>query len=389
MKVHALLSPSSASRWLVCTPSARLESILPDRAGAAADEGTLAHSVGELILRFKLGEITKQKYSVELKKLQKNPLYNENLHSHAEDYSVFVLERYTAAQNRTKDALIFLERKLDMTEWIPEGFGTGDCIIIADGVLEIIDLKYGKGVLVSAIENKQMMTYALGALNSFGFLYDVVSVRMTIFQPRLDNYSTFEITVDDLLQWAKTCLKPRALLAYNGEGEFIPGPHCQFCKAKAQCRTLADYNLQLAKYDFKKPELLKDHEISEILERAANFKSWVSSVEEFARAEAIENGKKWPGFKLVEGRSNRTYSDDEKVAAILIENGYKEEEIFTKNLIGITAMEKLLSKNVFADLITPFIVKPPGKPTLVPESDKRPEWNSAEAAAKDFAGIEN
>ena len=366
-----------------------MEATFPDRAGVAADEGSLAHSVGELILQFKLGEITKQKYSVELKKLQKNALYNKDLQSHAEDYALFVLEHYAEAQSRSKDALIFLERRLDMTEWIPEGFGTGDCVIIADGVMEIIDLKYGKGVLVSATENKQMMAYALGALHGFSFIYDINTVRMTIFQPRLDNYSTFEISVDDLMDWAESYLKPRAALAFNGEGEFVPGSHCQFCKAKAQCRALADYNLELAKHDFAKPELLEDVEISSILERAAAFKSWINSVEEFAQVEAIENGKKWPGFKLVEGRSNRTYGDAEKVASVLTENGYAEDKIYTKNLLGITAMEKMLSRGTFAELLNPFIIKPPGKPTLVEESDKRPEWNSAEAAAKDFAGIEN
>lgn len=387
MKAHALLSPSSASRWLACTPSARVEATFPDRAGSAAEEGTLAHAVGEVILRHKIGEITKQKYGVELKKLQKHELYTEDIYTHSENYALFVLERFAEAQSRTKDALIILERRLDMTEWIPEGFGTGDCVIIADGVMEIVDLKYGKGVLVSATENKQMMAYALGALHGFDFLYDIHTVRMTIFQPRLDNYSSYEVPVDALMAWAETYLKPRAALAFEGKGEFSPGAHCQFCKAKAQCRALADYNLELARHDFAKPELLEDIEISDILSKAAFFKSWINSVEEFALTEALA-GKKWPGFKLVEGRSNRTYGDTEKVASILTENGYTEDKIYTKNLLGITAMEKLLSKVTFAELLNPFIIKPPGKPTLVSESDKRPEWNSAEAAAKDFAGIE-
>ncbi len=389
MKAHALLSPSSASRWLACTPSAKLEAKFPDKAGDAAAEGTLAHSVGELILHFKLGDITKQKYQVELKKLQKNKFYNEDLHSHSDDYSVFVLERYAEAQARTKDALIFLERRLDMTEWIPEGFGTGDCVIIADGVMEIIDMKYGKGVLVSATENKQMMVYGLGSLHAFDFLYDIHTIQMTIFQPRLNNYSTYELSVQELREWSENELKPKAKAAFEGKGEFLAGPHCQFCKAKAQCRALAEFNLELAKYDFAKSELLADDEISEVLEKAAAFKSWIGAVEEFALSEAIDKGKKWPGFKLVEGRSNRTYTDEKEIAKTLMGNGYESDKIYQPTkLITITAMEKLLSKGVFTELLNPFIVKPPGKPMLVELTDKRPEWNSLDAIIKDFEGVE-
>lgn len=394
MKAHALLSPSAASRWLACTPSARLEATMPDKAGEAAAEGTLAHTIGELISRYKLGLITQQKYSTELKKAKKDPLYNDDLYNHADDYSVFVMESFAEAQSRSKDAIIELEHKIDITAYVPEGFGTGDCIIISAGILDIIDMKYGKGVLVSATNNKQMMLYALGALDEFGYLYGIEKIRMTIFQPSLENYSTYEITAEDLEAWAENELKPKAKLAFDGEGEFVAGPHCQFCKVRAKCRALAEYNLELAKHDFGKPELLNDQEIAEILDKAAAFKSWVSSVEEHALTEAVDNGKHWPGYKLVEGRSNRTYTDETKVSETLIENGWPEDKIFKPaSLIGITAMEKLLTKGTFSELLGGLVDKPQGKPTLVEVSDKRPEWNSTEqrasAAAKEFEHVTN
>jgi hypothetical protein len=388
MAQHAILSPSGASRWLACTPSARLEEGFPDRSGEAAKEGTLAHSLGELIIRAKEQLITKPKYQVELASIKKNSLFEDNMFDYAEDYALFVLERFAEAQSRTKDAQLFLEQKLNLTDYVPEGFGTGDAIIIADGVLDIIDLKYGKGVPVTAEENKQMMLYSLGALKQFDFLYAIDSVRMTIYQPRLDSISTYEMTVTDLHHWAKTELVPKARLAFDGEGEFVPGKHCQFCKAKAVCKANADEQLQLAKYDFAKETLLKDEEISDILSRADAFKKWVTAVEEYALIEAVENNKKWPEFKLVEGRSNRIYSDETAVAKVLVEKGFEEDKLYTKKLLGITAMEKAITKAEFNTLLNPFIIKPPGKPTLVPVSDKRPEYNSVEGAIADFQNIE-
>lgn len=275
---------------------------------------------------------------------------------------------------------------------MPEGFGTGDCIIISAGVLEIIDMKYGKGVLVSATENKQMMLYALGAVDEFDYLYGVDKVRMTIFQPRLENFSSYEISTSDLLAWGENELKPKAQLAFDGDGEFVAGSHCQFCKVKAQCRALAEFNLELAKHDFAKAELLTDAEISEILERAAAFKSWVNAVEEFALTEAIENGKVWPGYKLVEGRSNRVYKDQTVITNRLVTAGWPKDKIMEpQELLGITALEKLITKGTFSELLADQVIKPQGKPTLVEESDKRPVWNSSEAkneaAAKEFANI--
>lgn len=384
MSAHAILSPSGAHRWLSCTPSARLEQQFPDKAGEAAAEGTLAHSLGELILKLKLKKISKQVYQRDFKKIETNELYDHAMQEHAESYSVFVLERYYEAQSHTKDAVIYLEHKLNLTEYVPEGFGTGDCVIIADGTMEIIDLKYGKGVLVTADNNKQMMLYALGALKDFNFVYDIDKVRMTIFQPRIDNFSTFELSVDDLLIWAEEDLRPKAKQAFAGEGEFNPGTHCQFCKAKAVCKANADYNLELARYDFKLPELLDEDEIADILGRAKNFTNWLESVLTYALHEAI-NGKKWPGFKLVAGRSNRTYSDEAAVANKLLEKGFAEDLIYKRELLGITAMEKAIGKKTFTEVLNELLIKPPGKPALAPLSDKREELNSLADVQKDFA----
>ena len=383
---HATLPPSGAERWLNCTPSARLEEQFPNVSGEAAAEGTLAHALGELILKRKLGLISRQKYKSELINIEKNSLYSSEMLGYADDYALFVVEQYNEAQAHTKDALILLEQKIDLTSFVPEGFGTGDAIIVADRVMYLIDLKYGKGVEVSAENNKQMMLYALGALDKFDYLYGIDTVRMSIFQPRLNNYSGFEMPVAELRQWAKDDLIPKAKLAFAGEGEYIAGAHCKFCKAKAVCRANAEMNLQLAKYDFQKEELLTDDEIADVLMRASLFKSWINAVEEYALEEAVK-GKRWPGHKLVEGRSNRAYIDEKQVADKLLQNGYQEDAIFTKKLLTITNMEKAITKAKFNDLLNPLIVKPPGKPTLVPQSDKRPEYNSAEAAKQDFQNI--
>lgn len=384
---HAILSPSAASRWLNCTPSARLESNYADKGSEAAKEGTLAHKVGELLIKEKLKLISKPVMLKELKKLEKDELYNNAMLDHAEDYAVFVVERFAEAKMQTKDALIFTERNIDLSAYVEEGFGTLDNTIIADRVIEIIDLKYGKGVFVDAKENKQMMLYALGALDEFDYVYDVDKVRMTIYQPRLDNYSSWEVSVQDLKAWGESELRPKAALAFAGKGEFIPGAHCQFCKVRATCKAHADMQLDLAKHDFKIPELLDEDEIADILDRAKSFENWLTAVEDHALHEAVNNGKKWPGYKLVEGRSNRKYSDQELVRIELMSAGYKAEEIFKMELLGITAMEKVLGKTEFNTLLSSLLIKPPGKPALVPESDKRPEYNSNEAAVKDFETI--
>lgn len=382
---HAVLSPSGAARWLACPPSARLEQQFPDTAGEAAREGTLAHALGECLIRYYTGKTGKAAFEKELSGIRADSMYNPDMEDYAEGYAAFVNERYTEACGRTKDAVLGIEEKLDLTEFVPEGYGTGDAIVIADGVLDIIDLKYGKGVPVYPENNRQMMLYALGALHGYGFLYDISVVRMTIYQPRLDNISSWELPAEELCRWAEEELRPRAKLAFEGKGEFCPGAHCRFCKAKAQCAALAGDNLRLARYEFRSAELLTDRDVSAILTVADRFRNWLSSVEDYALREAVNSGKKWEGFKLVEGRSNRVYTDPDKVAETLMAEGYPEALIYEKKLLGISAMEKTITKKVFACLPEGLIRKPPGAPVLVLLSDKRPEMGSTADAINDFS----
>jgi hypothetical protein len=382
---HAILSPSSASRWLECTPSARLEQQFPDKSGEAAQEGTLAHSLGELLIQQKLGFIVKKSFDKKLKEIQANKFYDVAMHEHCDNYAVHVIEKLNEAKSHTSDAELFLEHTLDLTEYLPEGFGTGDSIIIANHILDITDFKYGKGVAVTAENNKQMMVYGLGALCEFGILFDIRIVRMTIFQPRLDIISVWEIPVEELRNWAETELKPRAALAFAGEGEYIPGHHCKFCKAKNQCKALANHNLELAKYDFKDPNLLTDQDVSDIIGRAKVFTDWLKGLLQYALVEAVNHGKVWPGYKIVEGKSNRTYSDQKKVGEVLMEAGFSEELIYKKELVGITDMTKNLGTKKFKELVECYLIKPSGKPTLAPISDKRLEFNGADKVALDFA----
>lgn len=384
MGAHAILSPSGASRWLVCTKSARLEATFPDRAGAAADEGTLAHALGELITRYRLKKIGKRLYERELAEIESNPQYDHAMQEHADNYSVFVLEKLSEARAHTKDAQIFLEQRLNLTDYVPEGFGTGDAIIIADHVLDLIDLKYGKGVAVNVQNNRQLMLYALGALREFDMLYDISTVRMTIYQPRMDNISTWELPVQDLRSWGEETLRPLAALAFKGEGEYTPGDHCRFCRARAVCKAHADMHLEIARYEFAEPVLLADQQVSDVLDRMDGIRAWLTAVEEYALSLAVTENKKWPGYKLVTGRSNRVYKDEEAVAQTLTGKGYAEDVIYKKKIIGIGDMEKLLGKAGFNTLLSDLVIKPEGKPTLAPLSDKRPEYNSLEKALAEF-----
>jgi hypothetical protein len=318
--------------------------------------------------------------------MQQDRFYSIGLEGHVDTYLELVWERYNALKVEGFDPVIFIEQRVDFSNIVPEGFGTCDCVIIGDGgrVLEIIDLKFGKGVPVFAESNTQMMLYALGALNEFGCVYEPSMVRMTICQPRLDNVSTSEISVDELIIFGESYIKPRAQMAWAGEGEFVPGEHCRFCRVKATCRARAEMALELTKYDFKQPELLEVGEIAVILEQADELRKWAEDIQEYAFAEAHYHGVKFPGWKLVEGRSNRKYTNPAAVVEKLKSAGFDEEKLFEKEILGITAMEKVVTKKLFDELLADLVVKPAGKPTLVPESDKRPELNSNANAAEDF-----
>lgn len=370
MAKHALLSASSAHRWMNCPPSARLTADYKDEGGDFARQGTDAHSLCEHKLKAALGMTTTDP-------TEDLTYYDEEMEQCASDYACFVCEQVEKAKEVCEDPVVLIEQRLDFSGYVPEGFGTGDCVIVADGTLSIIDYKHGLGVLVSAEENPQMMCYALGALELFDGIYDIESVSMTIFQPRRENISNYTISKDQLIRWAEEVLVPTAKLAFEGGGEYKAGEHCQFCKAKAVCRKRAEYNLELAKYDFAMPDTLDEAEISYILARADELAKWAGDVKDFALEQAL-SGTSYPGFKVVEGRSVRKYTDEEAVAFAVKDNGFDPYE---KKLLGITAMTALLGKKKFEELLGGLTYKPPGKPALVPDSDKRPAMNTA---AEDF-----
>ncbi|OSA88766.1 UNVERIFIED_ORG: hypothetical protein B2H98_16975 [Clostridium botulinum] len=378
MAKHALLSASSSSRWLNCPPSVKLEAGFENTTSIFAEEGTLAHELGEITLRLNLGEFTKRKYSSQLTKIMDNELFTKDMPDYVDMYVDACMEKVSEAKATTPDAIAIVEQKLDFSDWVPDGFGTGDFVIIADGTMEICDLKYGKGVAVSAKNNSQMRLYALGAISQFEFLYDIQKVKMTIIQPRLDSISTDEMTVEDLLNWADEVVKPTAELAIKGEGEFCTGDHCKFCRAKAVCRARADKNMELAQYEFQKPPTLDNNDIGFILSRVDELTSWATDVKEYALKQALQ-GEEFDGFKVVEGRSNRKWANEKAVGDILIEQGFLENIIYTKKLTGISNMETAIGKKEVNRLLGDYIIKPQGKPTLALATDKRPVFNPAKA----------
>lgn len=386
-RAHALLSASGASRWINCPPSARLTEHIPDDRSEYADEGTAAHELSEIMLRRQIlpCNSTERKRLAEVLQLfiSTNPYYGPEMENAVQDYVDLVIERFMEAKARSADAIVLLEERLDFTEWVPDGYGTGDVVLISDGVLEVIDLKYGKGVPVSATGNPQIRLYGLGAWSAFSYLYDIQEIRMTIVQPRLDNVSTDTLTVDELLEWGETVVKPAAALAYAGEGEHKAGSHCRWCKVKGNCRTRADANMAALAYEFADPALLSLEEIGSILHIAEQLKAWAKDVEDFAHEQALK-GHRIPQWKLVEGRSNRIITDKDAAWAAL-EAATLETEKYLKprELLGLGELEKRIGKKELAVLLDGLIIKPQGKPVLVPETDKRPELNSLE---NDFAG---
>ncbi len=371
---HAVLSASSSHRWLECPPSALLCSKAGDTTSEFAMQGTDAHSLCEHKLKIALG----QKSTDSTEDLQ---YFDEEMADCSDMYAQYVMEQLAAAKEKCKDPIVLIEQHLDFSKWVPEGFGTGDCVIVADETLTILDFKYGK-LVVTADQNSQMMCYALGALQLFDGIYDINSVTMTIFQPRRDNISTYTISKEELLKWADEVLSPTAQLAAKGEGEYKAGDHCQFCKVKATCRKRAEYNLELAHYDFEMPSTLEDDEIEAILSKVDALVSWAGDIKEYALQQALE-GKEWKDWKIVEGRSNRKYVNETAVADTVKDAGYDPYE---HKVLGVTAMTKLLGRTKFEELLSGFIEKPQGKSTLVPMSDKRPAMNNNKAAeaADDF-----
>lgn len=376
---HARLGPSAAHRWINCPGSVALSEKCPaPKSSTCAEEGTVAHSLAELKLRKYLGELRGAAYTPGLKKIQSSEYYNNEMEEATDFYVDAVLERLAAAGS---DAELLVEQQFSLNKWVPESFGTSDAVVIGGNAIEVIDLKYGKGVRVDATGNPQLRLYGLGAAELFGDLYDFENVRETIIQPRLDHVSTEEIALDDLRAWATEIVAPAARLAMDGAEIWNAGEWCRFCPAKAVCRARAETNLELAKHEFKAPPLLTDEEIGEILKKAEELEKWAADVAAYALDQALA-GKHFDGWKLVEGRSVRKYADDIKVAETLKAAGFDEAMLYERKLYGITAMEKIVGKKKLTETLGELIVKPAGKPTLVPESDKR---EAIETAAADFA----
>lgn len=373
MGKHALLSASASHRWLNCPPSARLCESYDDKSSNYAAEGTDAHTLCEYKLKAALG-ISVKDPTADLS------YYNEEMEECANGYAAYILELVETAKQNCSDPVVLIEQRLDFSRYVEGGFGTGDCVVIADGTLQIVDYKHGQGVLVEAEDNPQMKLYVLGALEFFDGIYDIDTVSMTIYQPRRDNVSTHTVFKESLYQWAEKILRPAAELAFAGGGEFNCGEWCQFCKAKHDCRTRAERNTELARYDFKLPPLLTDDEVEDILGKIDDLVSWASDIKDYALQTAV-SGKKWHGWKLIEGRSNRRYTNEMTVAAAVSAAGYDPYE---HKVLGITAMASLLGKKQFEEVLGSYIEKPQGKPTLVPESDKRPSIYTAQQDFNEF-----
>lgn len=376
MSTHAFLSPSASHRWLMCPPSAKLNAALPDQTSPYAKQGTDAHELCAFLVEKALGRDVKDP-------TENLDYYDEEMQMCAEGYAEFVMQELELAKQTCPDTEVLIEQKVDFSKWVEGGKGTADCILLSDGTAEIIDYKNGLGVMVSSESeefggNPQLMCYSLGVIDMFDGIYNIDTIRMAIYQPRRDNLSVYEMSKADLLKWADEVLVPTAALAMKGEGEFKAGSHCQFCKCKATCRKRAEFNLEMAQYDFAMPDTLEDHEVEAILMKVDQLTSWADDVKEYALNQALQ-GKEYENFKVVEGRSVRKYTDEDAVAFAVKDAGF---DPFEKKLLGITAMTSLLGKKKFEDLLGGMIMKPPGKPTLVPKSDKRPALKNT--AQEDF-----
>ena len=372
MANHALLSASASHRWLNCPPSARLCEGYDDKGSNFAAEGSDAHSLCEYKLRKALGMEAHDP-------TEDLSWYDAEMEDAAESYAAFIMELVAEARKTCSDPVVLVEQRLDYSRYVPAGFGTGDCVLIADGSLHIVDFKYGRGILVEAEGNPQMKLYALGALEIFDCLYDIQTISMTIYQPRRSNVSTCSLPRAELMGWAEKVLIPTAELAFAGDGEYQCGEWCQFCKAKADCRERARMNMALARYEFRQPPLLSDEEIEEILGQLDSLTDWAADIRTYALQAAL-NGKHWSGYKLVEGRSIRKYTDEQAVAAAVKEAGFDPYE--EPKLLGVTAMTTLLGRKQFNDILGSLVTRSQGKPALVPETDKRPEMKSS--AQNDF-----
>ena len=379
-----MLSPSSAERWINCPPSALLNAQAEDKGSPWAAEGTLAHAVAEVKARkYLLGGIGPKKYEITMKNFRADPLWQDEMDGHT-DYYLECIKTFAAAFRETPHAAV--EQRLDMSAIIPGCFGTADCILVGGGVLHVIDFKYGRGVPVSAEGNAQMMLYALGALKAYELIYDIDYINMSIVQPRVkDEPDTALIKAEDLRAWAEAVVKPAAALAAKGEGEFCAGDWCgdKFCAVRATCRARAEKQLALARNEFKSPALLSDAEIGKALEDGRRLNAWLGDVEKYALSACLD-GREIPGWKAVAGRSNRTWTDMNAAFDAARDAGVPDTMLYKREPLTLADVEKLMGKKPFAQLLGEYVNKSPGKPTLVPESDKRPAYNTRTTAQEDF-----
>lgn len=377
----AILSPSSAYRWIECTPSAMLETKFresgADKGSVSAEEGTLAHHLAATRLRLWQGEITKRKHNSEFRKAEKHERYSEDMPAYVDQYVEYVQETFAEVQAKDPNAVILIEEKLDFSHILERGFGVGDTVIIGNGILIVIDFKYGQGQEVSAENNPQLNLYALGAINEYESFYEFSKIKAVIYQPRMENYSETETTEAELKEWAKQTLIPAAEKAIDGKGVQKQGEHCRFCNVRGTCATLAAANIKLARHDFKDPHLLSNEQLLDVFKQLPMLLFWAKGVEKHMETSALA-GKTWPGYKLVEKKTNRKWVDAEKVGALLTELGYAPEKFTDSKIKGLTAIEQLLGKPDFNKTLSEHITKPVGLPTLVPESDKRPAITNAE-----------
>lgn len=377
---HAILSASSAHKWLVCTPSARLEEQFENKTSSYMQVGTLAHSIAEFKVRsYFLEPISKRMYTTRLNKFKKEPFYEEEMLNHTDTYLEYI--KGEALQLKAKPFLA-VEQKLDFSTYVPEGFGTADCLMICGDTLEIIDFKYGKGVMVSAENNPQMMLYALGALIQFGFLYSIENVKMVIIQPRIDNISEAIISKEDLLKWGDTQVKSKAQQAFMGLGNFVQGEHCKFCRAKGACEFRASENMKIIK-DVQNSQIVSNSELAKILTKTEGVEQWLKDIRDYT-LDILLKGEEVPGWKVVEGKSNRKLVDVDKAFEILKENGFNEALLYERKPLTLSALEKTVGKKELVEAIGDYIEKLKGAPTLVKASDKREKYNAKATAAEEF-----
>lgn len=381
-KAHAILSASSAHKWLVCTPSARLEEQFPDKTSEYMKEGTLAHAIAEFKVRsYFLEPMSKTSQTRRLNKLKKEEGFQDEMLEHTDAYLNFLKEE--ALKTNTKP-FIAVEQKVDFSNYVPEGFGTADCIMISGDTLHIIDFKYGKGVKVEAENNPQMKLYALGAIGAYGLFYPLKYVKMSIVQPRIDNISSCEIPIEPLLEWGEKIVKPQAQKAFAGIGDYVQGEHCRFCKAKGACEFRAKENMKVVEeIQSSYNGTITNDELGEILTKTDGIEQWIKDIKAYA-LELVLKGEQVKGWKAVEGKSNRKITDIDKAFEILEANGYEDALLYEKVPLTLTKLEKVIGKTKLSEAIGDYIEKPKGAPTLVKESDKREPYKIS--AVEEFGG---